>query len=113
MALLEQVVELLIQEVHPRDQLKSKAIQLYWRESEETIPNGELLLEPPELLDGHWPDQMETTSDVTDMELALVPVMKCHRKIYLTTIKAALNTMCLLMTFKSTQTPVRQHSEDP
>ena len=84
MASLEQIVELLIKEIHISDELKSKAIQfncwnhpkiqdfylqLCWRELEEAMPNGELLLEPTDLLDGHWPDQMETPSDVTDIEL--------------------------------------------
>ena len=84
MDLIEQMVDLLIKEIHTSDGLISKAIQfncwnhpkiqdfylqLCWRELEETMPNGELLLEPTQLLDGHWPDQMETTSDVTDIEL--------------------------------------------
>ena len=78
------MVDLLIKEIHTSDELISKAIQfncwnhpkiqdfylqLCWRELEETMPNGDLLLEPTQLLDGHWPDQMENTSDVTDMEL--------------------------------------------
>ena len=81
MASLEQIVELLIKEIHISDELKSKAIQfncwnhpkiqdfylqLCWRELEEAMPNGKLLLE---LLDGHWLDQMEAASDVTDIEL--------------------------------------------
>ena len=47
---------------------KTSPLQLCWREIE-AMPNGELLLEPTELLDGHWSDQMETASDVTDIEL--------------------------------------------